>query len=117
MAGGDRGVVSWPARSAEFRDNVDVTVGIGSRLGCRAFNALYGLRIDGEDPAAQDDLAVSNLAIAGRAARADARGTTLPRSHRLAQPTSASSWSRGTTALCFARASTPSLHTPARSAK
>jgi hydroxypyruvate isomerase len=70
MAGGDRGVVSWPARSAEFRDNVDVTVGIGSRLGCRAFNALYGLRIDGEDPAAQDDLAVSNLAIAGRAARA-----------------------------------------------
>jgi hydroxypyruvate isomerase len=70
MPGGDRGVLSWPARSGEFRDNVDVTVGIGSRLGCRAFNALYGLRIDGEDPAAQDDLAVSNLAIAGRAAGA-----------------------------------------------
>ena len=68
MPGGDRGPVSWPARSAEFRDNVDVTVGIGRRLGCRAFNALYGLRIDGEDPAAQDDLAVSNLAIACRAA-------------------------------------------------
>ena len=29
MAGGDRGLVSWPARSAEFRDNIDVTVGIG----------------------------------------------------------------------------------------
>lgn len=68
MPGGDRGLVSWPARSAEFRDNVDVTVGIGKRLGCRAFNALYGLRIDGEDPAAQDDLAVSNLATACRAA-------------------------------------------------
>jgi len=68
MAGGERGLASWPARSAEFRDNVDVTVGIGARLGCRAFNALYGLRIDGENPAVQDELAVSNLAIAGRAA-------------------------------------------------
>ena len=27
MAGGDRGLVSWPARSTEFRDNIDVTVG------------------------------------------------------------------------------------------
>ena len=44
MPGGDRGLVSWPARSAEFRDNIDVTVGIGERLGCRAFNALYGNR-------------------------------------------------------------------------
>ncbi|MDT7578443.1 MAG: hydroxypyruvate isomerase, partial [Pseudonocardiales bacterium] len=33
MAAGDRGLVSWPARSSEFRDNVDVTVGIGERLG------------------------------------------------------------------------------------
>ncbi len=48
--------------------NVDVAVGIGARLGCRAFNALYGRRIDGTDPAEQDDLAVSNLAIAGKAA-------------------------------------------------
>src|SRR5664279_2031596 len=42
MPGGDRGLVSWPARSGEFRDNIDVTVGIGERLGCTAFNALYG---------------------------------------------------------------------------
>jgi hydroxypyruvate isomerase len=68
MPGGDRGLVSWPARSAEFRDNVEVTVGIGERLGCRAFNALYGNRVEGADPAAQDDLATENLAIAGRAA-------------------------------------------------
>src|SRR5215203_6462629 len=65
MPGGDRGLVSWPARSGEFRDNVEVTIGIGERLGCRAFNALYGNRVDGADPAAQDDLAVENLAIAG----------------------------------------------------
>ena len=60
--------VSWPARSAEFRDNVDVTVAIGERLGCRAFNALYGNRIDDVDPRDQDELAVENLAVAGRAA-------------------------------------------------
>ena len=34
MPGGDRGLVSWPARSGEFRDNIDITVGIGDRLGC-----------------------------------------------------------------------------------
>jgi hydroxypyruvate isomerase len=69
LPGGDRGLVSWPARSAEFGDNVDVTVGIGGRLGCRAFNALYGNRVDGVLPQAQDELAVENLALAGRAAR------------------------------------------------
>ena len=68
MPGGDRGLVSWPARSGEFRDNLEVTVGIGERLGCRAFNALYGNRVEGAGPAAQDDLAVENLALAGRAA-------------------------------------------------
>jgi hydroxypyruvate isomerase len=67
MPAGDRGLVSWPARSAEFRDNVDVTVGIGERLGCRAFNALYGNRVDDAAPERQDELAVENLAIAGRA--------------------------------------------------
>jgi hydroxypyruvate isomerase len=68
MPAGDRGLVSWPARSTEFRDNIDVTVGIGERLGCRAFNALYGNRVEGLSPTDQDDLAVENLALAGRAA-------------------------------------------------
>jgi hydroxypyruvate isomerase len=76
LAGGDRGLVSWPARSAEFRDNVAVTLGIGERLGCRAFNALYGNRVEGVDPAAQDELATENLALAGRAA-ARIGGTVL----------------------------------------
>jgi hydroxypyruvate isomerase len=76
LPGGDRGLVSWPARSNEFRGNVEVTVGIGERLGCRAFNALYGNRVEGADPAAQDDLATENLAIAGRAA-ARIGGTVL----------------------------------------
>jgi hydroxypyruvate isomerase len=68
MPGGDRGVVSWPARSGEFRDNVDVTVGVGEQLGCTAFNALYGNRIEGAAPEEQDDLAAENLAIAATAA-------------------------------------------------
>jgi len=76
MAGGDRGLVSWPARSAEFRDNVDVSVGIGERLGCTAFNALYGNRVDGVSADEQDDLAAENLAIAARSA-ARVGGTVL----------------------------------------
>lgn len=76
MPGGDRGLVSWPARSAEFRDNVDVTVGIGERLGCRAFNALYGNRVEGVDPAEQDELGAAQVAVAARAA-ARVDGTVL----------------------------------------
>jgi len=68
MPGGDRGLVSWPARSSEFRENIDVTVGLGERLGCRAFNALYGNRTDDATPEEQDDLAAENLALAARAA-------------------------------------------------
>jgi hydroxypyruvate isomerase len=76
MAGGDRGIVSWPARSAEFRDNVDVTVGIGERLGCKAFNALYGNRVDDAPPEQQDELGAENLALAAKGA-ARIGGTVL----------------------------------------
>ncbi len=64
MPGGDRGLVSWAARSAEFRDNIPVVAAIGQRLGCSAFNALYGNRIDGLSADEQDDLAAENLALA-----------------------------------------------------
>jgi hydroxypyruvate isomerase len=67
MAAGERGVVSWPGRAQELRDSVDVAVGIGERLGVEGFNALYGNRIEGVDPRAQDDLAVENLTAAARA--------------------------------------------------
>ncbi len=76
MPGGDRGLVSWPARAAEFRDNIDVTVGLGERLGCTAFNALYGNRVDDATPEEQDELAAENLAAAARAA-ARIGGTVL----------------------------------------
>jgi hydroxypyruvate isomerase len=76
MPAGDRGLVSTPVRSTEFRDNVDVTVGIGEQLGCRAFNALYGNRVDGVPAEKLDDLGAENLAHAARAA-ARIGGTVL----------------------------------------
>ena len=69
MAGGDRGLVSWPARSGEFKDNIDVTVALGERLGCRAFNALYGNRVDDSTPEEQDNLAAENIVLAAKAAQ------------------------------------------------
>src|ERR1700744_3705481 len=67
LAGRDCGVLSIPARSGEFRDNIDVVAGIGERLGVRGCNALYGNRVDDADPAAQDELATENIALAAKA--------------------------------------------------
>lgn len=64
MPGGDRGLVSWKGRCGEFKDNIDVVVGIGERLGTRAFNALYGNRLDDFTPEAQDELGLKNLVAA-----------------------------------------------------
>ena len=61
----DCGVLSIPGRAAQFRDNIDVAVGIGERLGVAAFNALYGNRVDGVDPDEQDELAAENLGAGG----------------------------------------------------
>jgi hydroxypyruvate isomerase len=68
MAGGDRGLVSWPGREAEFRAGIEIAVGLGARLGTTVINALYGNRQGGADPAAQDALAVENLTRAAAAA-------------------------------------------------
>lgn len=68
MAAGERGILSDPARAGQFRDNVDVVLGIAETTGCRAFNALYGNRLDGVEPGRQDEVAADNLAYAARAA-------------------------------------------------
>src|SRR5262249_34955281 len=47
---------------------IDVTVGIGERLGVSGFNALYGARVDGVAPEEQDELALPNIVDAARAA-------------------------------------------------
>jgi hydroxypyruvate isomerase len=69
MAGGDRGILSDPDLTTEFRDNVQVAIGIAESLGTRAFNALYGNRIEGIAAVVQDDVAAKNLAYAAQAAQ------------------------------------------------
>jgi hydroxypyruvate isomerase len=68
LAGADGGLVSIPGRTAEFRDNVEIAVGLGGRLGVSGFNALYGVRVADAEPAQQDALAIENLVFAARAA-------------------------------------------------
>ncbi|GAB3439306.1 TIM barrel protein [Phycicoccus ginsengisoli] len=68
LAGPDCGVLSVPDRVQQFRDNVDVTVGIGEQLGVEAFNALFGNRVDGASPEQQDELGRESIAFAAKAA-------------------------------------------------
>ncbi len=68
MAAGERGLLSLPSGSAEFRDNIDVCAGIAARTGCTVLNALYGNRVDSLPERQQDELAAENLALAAGAA-------------------------------------------------
>ncbi|WP_330337112.1 TIM barrel protein [Streptomyces sp. NBC_00557] len=77
LPGPDRGALSVPgAESERFRANIDVAIAFAQSLGCTTFNALYGNRVDGADPAEQDALALENLTLAARAA-ARVGGTIL----------------------------------------
>ena len=68
LLGPDCGVASIPGRSHQFLESIEVAVGIGERLGTRAFNALYGNRVDGVSPDEQDELGADSLLQAARAA-------------------------------------------------
>lgn len=69
LPGPDRGALSLPGEESDrFRANIDVAADFAASVGCRALNALYGNRVDGVDPAAQDTLALDNLILAARAA-------------------------------------------------
>lgn len=70
MAAGDRGILSDPTMTTAFRGSVDVAMGIAQTLGTRAFNALYGNRVDEMSPEIQDEVAAENIAFAARAAEA-----------------------------------------------
>ena len=70
LFGPDCGVASVPARAGEFRENVALAIELGGRLGTRRFNALFGNRVEGADPAEQDELGVESLIAAAAAARA-----------------------------------------------
>lgn len=68
LAAGERGLVSVPGREAEFRDNLDVAVGLLQELGCPTLHVLPGRGGDRE-------LALGQLALA--VARAGTVGATV----------------------------------------
>jgi len=69
LPGPDRGALSVPGEESEkFRANLAVAADFAKSLGCTALNALYGNRVDGVDPAVQDELALENLVLAAREA-------------------------------------------------
>jgi len=76
MAAGERGVLSSPSRSAEFRSSLETAAGIARLTGCKGFNALYGLPADGVSSSVQAGFAVENLAAAADAV-AGLGGTVL----------------------------------------
>lgn len=68
MPAGERGVLSYPERTEEFRDSVRIAMEVGERLGTKLFNAPYGHRREGLEAAEQDQLADESLSFAARAA-------------------------------------------------
>uniref|UniRef100_A0AAU1M0D9 TIM barrel protein n=1 Tax=Streptomyces sp. NBC_00148 TaxID=2903626 RepID=A0AAU1M0D9_9ACTN len=69
LPGPDRGALSLPGEESDrFRANIDVAADFAASVGCTALNALYGNRVEGVDPAVQDELALENLVLAARAA-------------------------------------------------
>ncbi|MEU2548250.1 TIM barrel protein [Streptomyces roseolus] len=69
LPGPDRGAVSVPGEESDrFKANIDVAADFAASVGCKALNALYGNRVEGVDPEAQDALALENLVLAARAA-------------------------------------------------
>ncbi|HEX5191820.1 MAG TPA: TIM barrel protein [Solirubrobacteraceae bacterium] len=68
LLGPDCGVASIPARTNEFRENIELVIGLGGRLATRRFNALFGNRVDGVAASEQDELGVAALIDAARAA-------------------------------------------------
>jgi len=64
MPAGERGIVSHPDRKDEFRASVVTASEIGEALGCKAFNALYGLTLDDSSSGNQQAAALDNLEFA-----------------------------------------------------
>jgi hydroxypyruvate isomerase len=61
MAAGERGVLSVPARQAEFAASLAVVKTVHERTGCPVFNALYGTRLPDVSATEQDGCAAVNL--------------------------------------------------------
>jgi hydroxypyruvate isomerase len=68
MPGGDRGLISDPARQEAFRANVPVALGLAEAVGCTKLNALAGHELPGLEREAQLELARENVRFAADAA-------------------------------------------------
>ncbi|MFE4643678.1 TIM barrel protein [Streptomyces sp. NPDC056730] len=69
LPGPDRGALSVPGEESDrFVANIEVAADFAAATGCGALNALYGNRVEGVDPRAQDELALENLVRAAHAA-------------------------------------------------
>ena len=68
LAAGERGLLSLPDAGARFADNVACALSFAQSQGTTVLNALYGNRVDGVDPGAQDGIALERLAHAADAA-------------------------------------------------
>lgn len=75
MPGGDRGLLSDPARQDRFRENVPVALELAEALGCRKLNALVGHEKPGM--AREDQLALARENVAWAADRAAERGVEV----------------------------------------
>jgi hydroxypyruvate isomerase len=74
--------VSVPGTEARFADNVECAVSFAGSQGTSVLNALYGNRIEGVAPEAQDELAISQLVgAASAAARVGARVVIETQNH------------------------------------
>ena len=76
MAAGERGLLSRPADSARFRENVEVAVGFAAANGCRASTPSTATATRGRE-AAQRELAVENLVLRRRCRRPGGRATVV----------------------------------------
>ena len=99
IVAGDRGLLSLPAGSAAFRDNIDACVGIAGQTGCGVLNALYGNRVDGLPERQQDELAAENLALAADAAARAGASVVLEALNSYDSPRAAIVSSRGALAV------------------
>jgi hydroxypyruvate isomerase len=73
IAAGERGLLSIPHATADFRRNIPAAVELATRVGCTRLNAPYGNRLapaDANLTREQDDLAIENLRLAADAAAA-----------------------------------------------
>jgi hydroxypyruvate isomerase len=63
MRAGDRGLISALGQTDRVLANARSAVRIAGEAGCRIVNALYGNRLPGADPEAQDAIALEHLSI------------------------------------------------------